>query len=112
MTALKVSLQHISPLPEKRRTLSAPADPTPNPHAGVQMQIPGVTSLHLDEDAVRVGLGINLISMGRIFELLEHIARTDTPAFVLDGDICRRVIMSLEEVVAVEVGGEVGSDEL
>lgn len=60
----------------------------------------------------RVRLRIDLVRLRRVVQLLEDLAGADAPAFVLDGDEGGGVVVGLEEVGAVHVGGEVGRDEL
>lgn len=91
---------------------SAATDSTPNPHAGVQVQVPRVTSLHMDVESERVGLGVDFICLSRVIQLLQGLPRPDTPSFISNRDVCRRVVMGLKQVARVEVGGEVGCDEL
>lgn len=93
-------------------TLCAPPYATTNPHASVQVQISRITSLHMYVEPEAVGLWIHLICLGWVVQLLEDVARTNTPSFVLDADKCRRVVVGLEKVGRFEVGGEVGCDEL
>lgn len=76
------------------------------------MQIPRIARLHPHEQPETVQLRVDLVRLGGFFQLLEHVARTDAPAFVLDGDVGGRVVVGLEEEFGVEVGGEVGGDEL
>ena len=93
-------------------TFSATTDTTANPHARIQVQVPRVTSLHVDVESERVGLGVNFICLSGVIQLLQGIPRPDAPPFVPNGDVCRRMVMRLKEVAGVEVGGEVGCDEL
>ena len=101
------ALQRLNP-----HTFSAATNPTTNPHARVQVEVPRVTSLHVDVESEGVGLGVDFIGLSRVVQLLQGIPRSDTPSFVSDRDVCGRVVMCLEEVAGVEVGGEVRSDEL
>ena len=66
----------------------------------------------MDVQSKRVSLGIDFVRLSRVVELLEHLARTDAPAFILDTDVGGRVVVGLKEVGRIEVGGEVGCDEL
>ena len=59
-----------------------------------------------------VGFRVDLIRLGRVIQLFEHLARADAPAFVLDANVSRRMVVSLEKVGGVEVGGEIGCDKL
>ena len=93
-------------------TLSAPAHSAPNPHPGVQVQVPSISRLHVHIQPERVGLGVDFVRLGRILELFQNLPWTDSPAFCPNGDECGRVVVGLKEVVAVEVGGEIGGDEL
>jgi hypothetical protein len=68
------------------------------------MQISLIASLHVNVQSERVGLRVNLISLRRVVQLLQHLARADTPALILDANVGRRVIVSLEEVRRVEMG--------
>lgn len=76
------------------------------------MEVTGIASLHMDIETEGVRLGIHLVCNSRVFELLQDIARTDPPSLGFDGDVCRGVVMGLEEVICIEVGGEIGSYEL
>ena len=93
-------------------TFSATTNTTTNPHARIQVQVPRVTSLHVDVESERVGLGVDFICLGRVIQLLQGLPRPNTPSFVSNGDVCRWMVMGLEEVARVEVGGEVRCDEL
>ena len=66
----------------------------------------------MDIDSKRVGLRINVIRLRRIVELLEDLTGPHAPSFMLDGDECWGMVVGLEEVGAVHVGGQVGCDEL
>lgn len=66
----------------------------------------------MDVESERVGLGVHLVRLSRIVQLLQGLPRPNTPSLISDGDVCRRVVMSLKEVARVEMGGEVRCDEL
>lgn len=66
----------------------------------------------MDIHPERIRLGIHVIRLRRVVELLEDLPRPNAPPFVLDGDKSRGMIMGLEQIGAVHVGGEVGGDEL
>ena len=66
----------------------------------------------MDVESERVGLWIDFICLGRIIQLLQRVPWPDAPTFGPNGDVCRRVVVRLEEVAGVEVGGEIGRDEL
>jgi hypothetical protein len=66
----------------------------------------------VDVDAEAIGLRVNLIGLCGVVKLLQHLARPDAPSFILDTDVCRRVVVGLEEIGRFEMGGEVGRDEL
>lgn len=66
----------------------------------------------MDVESERVGLGIDFVCLGRIVELLQRVPWPDAPTFGSDGYVCGRVVVCLEEVAGVEVGGEIGCDEL
>ena len=66
----------------------------------------------MDVQSERVSLGVDLVRLSRVVELLEHLARADAPAFILDTDVGGRVVVGLKEVGGIEVGGEIGCDEL
>lgn len=93
-------------------TFSAATNATTDPHARVQVQVPRVTRLHVDIESERVALGIDFICLSRVIQLLQGLPRPNTPSFISDRDVRRRVVMCLKEVARVEVGGEVGCDEL
>ena len=76
------------------------------------MQIPRIARLHADVHAEGIRLGIDLVGLGGVLEPLEHVAGANAPAVVLDRDVGGGVVVGLQEVAAVEVGGEVGGDEL
>jgi len=76
------------------------------------VQVPGIPRLHVHIQPKRVTLGVDLICLGGILELFQNLPRADSPALSLDGDEGGRVVMSLKEIVAVEVSGEVGGDKL
>lgn len=60
----------------------------------------------------RIALGIYLVRLRRILQFLEGFAGTNAPAVCLYTNEGRRVIVGLEKVVGVEVGGKIGGDEL
>lgn len=93
-------------------TFGAATNATTNPHARVQVQVPRVTGLHVDVESERVGLGVDFIRVSRVIQLFQGVPRPNAPSFSSDRDVCRRVVMCLKEVARVEVGGEVGGDEL
>ncbi len=93
-------------------TFSATTNTTTNPHARVQVQIPRVTGLHVDVNSERIGLRIDLICLSRVIQLFQGFPRPNAPSLSPHGNVCRRVVVCLEEVAGVEVGGEVGCDEL
>ena len=66
----------------------------------------------MDVESERVGFGVDFVCLSRIIQLLQCVPWSNTPTFGSNGDVCRRVVVSLEEVAGVEVGGEVGCDEL
>ncbi len=76
------------------------------------MQIPRVPRLHVHKQAETVALRIHLVRDGRVLQLLEDLARADAPSLGLDGDEGGGVVVRLQEVGRVEVGGEVRGDEL
>lgn len=94
------------------RTLSAATNTTANPHARVQVQVPRITRLHVDVESEGVGLGVDFIRLSGIVQFFQRVPRPDAPSFVPDRDVCRRVVVCLEEVAGVEVGGKIGCDEL
>ena len=93
-------------------TFSAATDPTTDPHARVQVQVSGVARLHMDVQSKRVGLWVDFICLSRIIQLLQRVPRPDAPAFRPNGYVCGGVVVRLEEVAGVEVGGEIRRDEL
>ena len=93
-------------------TFGAATNTTANPHARVQVQVPRVTSLHVDVESERVCLGVDFVCLRRVIQLLQCLPRPNAPTFISNRDVCRRVVMSLKEVAGVDVGGEVGCDEL
>ena len=103
LSALQCSVVH---------TFSAATNTTTNPHACIQVQIPRVTGLHVDIESERVGLGVDLICLSRVIQFFQGLPRPNTPSFISDRDVCRRVVVRLKEVASVEVGGKVGCDEL
>lgn len=94
------------------RTLSAATNTTANPHARVQVQVPRITRLHVDVESEGVGLGVDFIRLSGIVQFFQRVPRPDAPSFVPHRDVCRRVVVCLEEVAGVEVGGKIGCDEL
>ena len=76
------------------------------------MEVTGIASLHVDIETEGVRLGVHLVCNSRVFELLQDIAGADAPSLRFNSDVRRRVVMGLEEVVCIEVGGEIGSYEL
>ena len=66
----------------------------------------------MDVESEGVTLGVDFVSLRRVVQLLQGVPRPNTPSFVSNRDVCRRVVMCLKEVAGVEVGGEVGCDEL
>ena len=66
----------------------------------------------MDVESERIGLRVDFVCLGRVIQLLQGVPRPNTPSFISDGDVCRRVVMGLKEVARVEVGREVGCDEL
>lgn len=44
-------------------TLCTPPDATANPHAGIQVQVPWIPSLHVDVDSEAIRLRVNLIGL-------------------------------------------------
>lgn len=98
--------------PREKLTLGTPLDPTPNPHARVQMQISRIPRLHTDVGAETIGLRIDLVGLGGVLEFLEDVAGTDAPAVVLDDDVGGRVVVGLEAVFGFDVGGEIRGGEV
>lgn len=76
------------------------------------MEVSRITRLHGNVDTERVSLRINLICFSRIIKLFKDLPRSDTPSIIFDRYVSGRVVVGLEEVVACEMGGEIGSDEL
>ncbi len=95
-----------------RLTFGAPTDATGHPHPRVEMQISGVSRLHVHVQTERIRLGVHVIRLGGILELLQYLPRPDAPAVRLDGDEGGGMIVGLQQVVGVDVGGQIGSDEL
>ena len=73
------------------------------------MQVPLVAALHMNIDSERVSLRIHLIRLRRIIEFLEDLTGPNAPPFMLDGNECWGMVVGLEEVGAVHVGGQVGA---
>lgn len=96
----------------KERTFSAATNTTANPHARVQVQVPRIARLHVNVESEGVRLGVDLIRLRGIIQFFQRLPRPDAPSFIPNRDVCRRVVVGLEEVARVEVGGEIGCDEL
>ncbi len=78
------------------RTFSAATNSTTNPHARVQVQVPRVTSLHVDVESERVGFGVDFICLSRVIKLLQGVSRPNAPSFIPNRDVCGRVVMCLK----------------
>ena len=76
------------------------------------MQVPCIARLHVHEQAEGVALRIDLVRNRGIFQLLKDIAWANTPSLGFDGDVGWRVVVRLEEVCSVVVGGKVWGHEL
>lgn len=59
-----------------------------------------------------VALRIYLVRYRRILQLLEDLSRANAPSLGFDGDEGWGVVVRLQDVGRVEVGGEVRGDEL
>lgn len=76
------------------------------------MQIPRIARLHADVGAEAVGLRIDLVRLGRVLQLLQDVAGAHAPAVVLDDDVGGRVVVRLQAVFGLDVGGEIGGGEV
>lgn len=79
----------------QNHTFGAPTNTTPNPHAGVQVQVPSVASLHVHVQSKGIRLRIDLVREGWVFEFLQRLTRADAPTIGFDADEGRRVVMGL-----------------
>lgn len=66
--------------------------------------------MHIDPK--RVCLRINVVNLRRVFQLLQDVPRTHTPSVHFDGDEGGWVVVGLKKVVGVNVGGQVGCNQL
>ncbi len=66
MTACELALIGHSKVFKPSLTFSTPPDATSYPHACIQMQVSGISSLHVYIEPEAVGLGINLIRLRRV----------------------------------------------
>ena len=98
MTTYGLAHNHHNRVFKPSLTFSTPPNATSYPHACIQMQVPGISSLHVYIQPEAVGLWVNLIRLCRVIQLLEHVAWANAPPFVLDADVGRRMVMGLEEV--------------
>lgn len=54
----------------EKHTFGAPADTTAHPHAGVQVQVTRITSLHVHIETEGIRFRIDLVSKGWVFKFL------------------------------------------
>ncbi len=66
----------------------------------------------MDVESEAVSFGVHFIRLCRVFELLQHFARSNAPPFIFDADEGRRVVVSLEKVRGFEMSGEVRRNKL
>lgn len=66
----------------------------------------------MNVESEAVGLRIDFVRLSWVFQLLQDFARPDAPAFALDGDVRRWVVVGLEKIRGVEVSREVRRDKL
>ena len=66
MTACELAHDVHSKASKRSLAFSAPPNATSYPHACVQMQVSGITSLHVYVKPEDVGLGVNLIRLRRV----------------------------------------------
>lgn len=63
-------------------------------------------------DPERVGFRVNIVNLRRVFQLLQDVSRANAPSVHFDGDESGWVIVGLEKVIGVNVGGQVGCNQL
>jgi len=83
-----------------------------DPHGGIKMAIPSISSEHVDIKPELVQARVDIVSSDGVVECLQHVQGPSSPPVGLDLDIRRLFVVCLEEVSRVELCGQFGKDVL
>ncbi len=96
----------------KSLTFTQSSTSTCRPVTSVEEGVPLVTSLELDLHAELVLVCRDRVCHSRVIESFEHLLRACAPTLMPRCDVSRGVVVGLQEVAGIAVGGKVFDDEL
>lgn len=96
----------------RQRTLRATTNPTRHPHARVKMQIARIAGFHVHVQAKGIQLRVHIIRLRGILEFLQNLPRPHAPPIRLHRNKGGGMIVRLQQIVGVDMGGQVGRDQL
>jgi hypothetical protein len=92
---------------------STSSHPTPNPHPTVNsVPIPLIAGLHIYKQSKFIAVWVNFVCQLRIRKLSQNFRRPCPPAMRLNDDMCRWTIVSLKNIVCLQLRRTICNDEL
>ena len=93
-------------------TFTNPPTTTRRPVTGIQESVPLVAGLEFDLHAELVLVGGHCVCHGRVVESFKNFFRAGAPSFVPRSYVGWGLVVGLQEVACIAVGGEVFDGEL